>query len=258
MFRTLNKAVIRARLPDTQLAVSPKPNSRRGVTVSRINPQYSGRKGKGRQRSIVGLALAASALVVMPAAIALACVPASSIGFDKQGYRYNAGDTVTVTGRGFRPDTAVTMRLQAPSGTQSDVGTTGKKTDSTGGFSDSFGLASDAANGDYVVGVTVGTGGARETFTVEPKASDAPPSSNPFVAPPQPFTTPTEAPPAGNTGAQNRAKRSAAVRTCQRRFRRSMRALSSRPRAAAKRKTARRALVRKRNACVRAAQKRFP
>ena len=234
--------------------------------MSRTNPQYSGRKGKGLQRSIVGLALAASALVVLPAAIALACVPSSSIGFDKQGYKYNAGDTVTVTGRGFRADTPVTMRLQAPSGTQSTVGTTGKTTDSSGGFSDSLGLASDAANGDYVVSVTVGTSGARETFSVEPKASGSP-ASNPFASPsPSPLATvtPTERPAAGNTGAETRAKRRAAVRTCQTRFRTSMRRLrkSKTPRAAAKRKTAKRKtakrLVRKRNACVRAAKKRFP
>ncbi len=238
--------------------------------MSRFSPQFSGRRGKGRQRSLVGLALAASALVVLPAAIALACVPASSIGFDKQGYKYNAGDTVTVTGRGFRPDTPVTMRLQDPSGTQSTVGTTGKTTDGSGGFTDSFGLASDAQSGDYVVAVTVGTGGARETFTVVPPQStdpgSPPPPPNPFVAPTP--VTPTEAPPAGNTGDENTAKRRAAVRRCQETFRtalrKRMRALrrSDTPRSAAKRtakrQAARRALVRQRNACIRAAQKRFP
>ncbi len=235
--------------------------------MNRFSSQFSGTRGKRRQRSLVGMALAASALVVLPAAIALACVPASSIGFDKQGYKYNAGESVTVQGRGFRADTPVTMRLQAPSGSQSTVGTTNKTTDSTGGFSDSFALASDAENGSYVVSVTVGTGGARETFTVEPKAVDAPPPPppNPFVAPP---VTPTEAPPAGNTGADNTAARRTAVRRCQTTFRtalrKKMRALrrSDVPRTAArrtaKRQSARRAIVRQRNACVRAAQRRFP
>ncbi len=236
--------------------------------MSRFSPHFSGTRGKGRQRSLVGMALAASALVVLPAAIALACVPASSVGFDKAGYKYNAGESVTVTGRGFRPDTTVTMKLQAPSGTVSTVGTTGKTTDGTGGFSDSFALASDAANGDYVVSVTVGTGGARETFTVEPKATDAP-APNPFVAPPPPApVTPTEAPTAGNTGDENTAARRAAVRKCQATFRtalrKKMRALrrSEVPRTAAKRTAkraaARKALVRQRNGCIRAAQKRFP
>ncbi len=199
--------------------------------------------------------LGVAALVLLPAAIAFACVPASSIGFDKTGYKYNAGDTVTVTGRGFQKDTAVTLKLQEPSGTQSTVGTAGKNTDGTGNFSDSFPLASDARSGDYVVQVTVGTGGARETFTVEPKPAAAQPSPNPavipqFVAPPSPQS---------NTGA-TRAARARAIRNCRAQFRSSLRkARSSRAwRSSATRETAMRKMAKRRSACIRRAKRRYP
>ena len=226
--------------------------------MSRFSSQVSGKKGRGPQRSLVGIALGAAALVVLPAAIAFACVPASSIGFDKQGYKYNAGDTVSVTGRGFRSDTPVVMRLQAPgSATSSTVGDPNKKTDSSGGFTDSFGLASDAANGDYVVSVTVGTSGARETFTVEPRAA-APVTPTPVSSPPQapqesPATTtppatqqPTEAPQSGNRSDATAARKKA-IRSCKKKFRNRSVKTSAKKRRIAK----------KRSACIKRAKKKF-
>jgi len=224
--------------------------------VSRFSSQVSGKKGRGHQRSLVGIALGAAALVVLPAAIAFACVPSSSIGFDKQGYKYNAGDTVSVTGRGFRSDTPVVMRLQAPgSATSSTVGDPNKKTDSSGGFTDSFALAPDAANGDYVVSVTVGTSGARETFTVEPKAA-APVTPTPVSAPPPSQGTgdttpplesaPTEEPQDGDRS-DARAARKKAVRNCRKKF-------SNRK---ARTSGAKRKMAKKRSRCIKRAQKKF-
>jgi len=223
--------------------------------VSRFSSQVSGKKGRGPQRSLVGIALGAAALVVLPAAIAFACVPSSSIGFDKQGYKYNAGDTVSVTGRGFRSDTPVVMRLQAPgSATSSTVGDPNKKTDSSGGFTDSFGLAPDAANGDYVVSVTVGTSGARETFTVEPKAA-APVTPTPVTTPPQesPATTtppatqqPTEEPQSGNRRDATAARKKA-IRNCKTKFNNRKARTSG----------AKKKMAKKRRACIRKAQQRF-
>jgi len=227
--------------------------------VSRFSSQVSGKKGRGRQRSLVGIALGAAALVVLPAAIAFACVPSSSIGFDKQGYKYNAGDTVSVTGRGFRADTPVVIRLQAPgSTTPSTVGDSNKKTDSSGGFTDSFALAPDAANGDYVVSVTVGTSGARETFTVEPKAA-APVTPTPMTTPPsstqpgttQPGTTtppvtPTESPESGNTDDATAARKKA-IRSCKKKFRNR----------SVKTSAAKKRIAKKRVACIKRAKKKF-
>lgn len=212
--------------------------------MSRFSSQFSERKDRGRRRSLAGMLLGAAALVVLPAAIAWACVPASSIGFDKPGYKYKAGDTVTVTGRGFRPDSPVVMKLQAPSGTQSTVGSAGKTSDPGGGFTDSFALASDATPGDYVVSVTVGTGGARETLTVEPPPSTLPP----FVAPP---STPVPAPVTGtDPGAGDKvdtaAARRKAIRACTKKFRRKGRS------------SANRRLAKKKAACIRRAKQRFP
>ena len=224
--------------------------------MSRFSSQVSGKKGRGPQRSLVGIALGAAALVVLPAAIAFACVPASSIGFDKQGYKYNAGDSVTVTGRGFRADTPVVMRLQAPgSATSSTVGDPNKKTDSSGGFTDSFGLASDVANGDYVVSVTVGTSGARETFTVEPRAA-APVTPTPVSSPPQestepgtvppPEASPTESPESGNTEDATAARKKA-VRNCKKKFSNKKARTSG----------AKRRIAKKRSRCIKRAQKQF-
>ena len=223
--------------------------------MSRFSSQVSGKKGRGRQRSLVGIALGAAALVVLPAAIAFACVPSSSIGFDKQGYKYNAGDTVSVTGRGFRADTPVVIRLQAPgSTTPSTVGDSNKKTDSSGGFTDSFALAPDAANGDYVVSVTVGTSGARETFTVEPKAA-APVTSTPMTTPP-PSTGPvtatppappaTESPESGNTEDATAARKKA-IRSCKKKFRNR----------SVKTSAAKKRIAKKRVACIKRAKKKF-
>ena len=226
--------------------------------MSRFSSQVSGKKGRGRQRSLVGIALGAAALVVLPAAIAFACVPSSSIGFDKQGYKYNAGDSVTVTGRGFSSSAPVVITLQSPSGAQSTVGTTGKTTDSTGGFTDSFALASDTPNGDYVVSVKVGNGGARETFTVEPKAA-APVTPTPMTTPPsstqpgttQPGTTtppvtPTESPESGNTDDATAARKKA-IKNCKKKFSNKKARTSG----------AKKKMAKKRRACIRKAERKF-
>lgn len=209
-------------------------------------------RAKRRGRPFAGMLVGVVALVALPAAIAWACVPASSIGFDKSGYKYRAGDQVKVTGRGFRPDTPVAMKLRTPSGSESVVGSAGKSTDGTGAFEDTFTLASNAAVGDYVVSVTVGTGGARETFTVEPAAA-APPVINP-----NPFgggggsTTPTTPGAVTEDIATDRtavrAARRKAIRRCNKKFR------AKKASSAAKRKK----MGRKRAACVRKAKKRFP
>jgi len=189
--------------------------------------------------------LGAAALVVLPAAIAWACVPASSIGFDKPGYKYKAGETVTVTGRGFSSNAPVAMKLQAPGATTgTTVGNATTKTDGTGGFSDSFALASDAAPGDYVVSVTVGTGGARETLTVEPPAGPGPvvpPIVTPTPTPP--VITPSTPPNTSNTAALRRK----GIAKCNRKFR------TRKAKGAAKKKTARR-----RAACIRRVRKLYP
>ncbi len=222
--------------------------------MSRFSSQVSGKKGRGRQRSLVGIALGAAALVVLPAAIAFACVPSSSIGFDKQGYKYNAGDSVTVTGRGFSSSAPVVITLQSPSGAQSTVGTTGKTTDSTGGFTDSFALASDTPNGDYVVSVKVGNGGARETFTVEPKAA-APVTPTPMTTPPPstgpgtttpPATTPTESPESGNTDDATAARKKA-IKNCKKKFSNKKARTSG----------AKKKMAKKRRACIRKAERKF-
>ena len=210
--------------------------------MSRFSSQSNGMRDRGRRGSLAGMLLGAAALVVLPAAIAWACVPASSIGFDKPGYKYKAGDTVTVTGRGFSGNSPVAMKLQAPSGAESTVGNATTKTDSSGSFSDSFALASDAAAGDYVVAVTVGTGGARETLTVEAPASLPPPFNPPVQTTP---VTPTD-PGAGGNQQNTKAARAKAIARCNKKFRR-------KARGAKKQK-----LSKKRAACIRRAKKRFP
>ena len=225
--------------------------------MSKSSSLSSGRKGSGRQRSLVSVFLAVAMLAVLPAAIAWACVPSSSIGFDKAGYKYKAGETVTVTGRGFPQGQPVVMRLQAPSGEVSTVGTTGKTSDGTGAFTDSFALASGSAVGDYVVSVTVGTRGARETLTVFEEAAPQQVAPNPFApdsaqapapATPRAETNPTEKPNAGNTGTRTAAKRKKAIRNCKQRFR------SKKAQSSAKRKK----MAKRRGACVRKAKQRFP
>ena len=227
--------------------------------MSKSSSLSSGRKGRGRQRSLVSVFLAVAMLAVLPAAIAWACVPSSSIGFDKAGYKYKAGETVTVTGRGFPQGQPVVMRLQAPSGEVSTVGTTGKTSDDTGAFTDKFALASGSAVGDYVVSVTVGTRGARETLTVFEEAAPPPPpvAGTPPVAPesapapatPRAETNPTEEPDAGNTGARTTAQRRKAIRSCRKKASSKMKKARS---SSAKRKIAKR-----RGACVRKVRKRF-
>lgn len=210
---------------------------------------FSGTKGRDRQRPLLAMLLGVAALVVLPAAVAFACLPKAAIDFDKQDYRYNAGDTVTVKGFQLSPKSAVVMNLQAPSGQVSTVGTEGTTTDDTGAFTDSFGLASDAATGDYVVSAKAGTRSASQTFTVEPPAS-SPPPINPFAPTPTPTPSPVEVAPteAPQTGNNTRALRAKAVRNCKKKF------SSNRARTSA----AKRSMAKKRAACVRKARKRYP
>lgn len=126
-----------------------------------------------RRRSL--FALGAASAIVVPAAIAVACVPQASIGFNSNSYRYSPGDTVGVTGRGFVQNSQVTLTLSPPG----RVVGNGVTTDSQGNFSDSFGLPADTPHGTYVVEARTsgspsggGMGGpatvARESFTVGP------------------------------------------------------------------------------------------
>lgn len=143
-------------------------------------------RGRGRRRSLVVVLLGAAALVVLPAAVAFACLPKAAIGFDKPGYEYKAGDTVTVKGYQLTPRSPVVMTLQAPSGELRTVGSEGTTTDDTGAFTDSFALPSNAATGDYVVNAKAGVRSASQSFSVAvaPAPSGAPaPPARPVLAP---------------------------------------------------------------------------
>jgi hypothetical protein len=106
-------------------------------------------------------------MVVLPAALVWACSPSASIGFDRAGYQYAAGESVTVSGRQFSPSSPVALTLQQPSGATGPVGN-GVSTDAAGSFEDSFTLASNSSPGVYVVSARVGTYMARDTLTVVP------------------------------------------------------------------------------------------
>ena len=139
-----------------------------------------GPKGVGastRRRSL--FALGGVSAIVVSAAVAVACVPQASIGFNSNSYRYSPGETVVVTGRGFVQNTQVNLTLYPPAPAAGRVVGNGVSTDGAGNFTDSFGLASDTPHGTYVVEAkTAGSpsgGGmsgpatvARESFTVGP------------------------------------------------------------------------------------------
>lgn len=144
-----------------------------------------------RRTLLTGGLLGALALV-LPLALAWACVPGATIGFDRAVYEYRAGDTVTVLGRAFAPATQVTLTLAAPSGASTTVGS-GVLTDSAGTFRDSFALPASAAPGAYVVVASINTTDvdghgrayeARESFTVPPPVDTAAaPAQPPVLAP---------------------------------------------------------------------------
>ena len=144
-----------------------------------------------RRRTLVSAFVAAGAVGALSAAVAFACVPATSMGFDSANYQYKAGARVGVTATGFHPNAEYKMTLTPPSGGETPVGAgadgTPVKADGAGGISDSFVLPATAAVGDYIVKVqttatnangTSQTRVARETFSV---VADAPPAP---VAPP--------------------------------------------------------------------------
>ena len=115
-----------------------------------------GPKGVGaftRRRSL--FALGAAAAIVVPVAVAVACVPAASIGFNSSSYRYSPGDTVVVTGRGFVTNTQMILTLSPPG---REVGNR-VSTDTNGNFTDSFRLAPDTPHGTYVVEARANTSG---------------------------------------------------------------------------------------------------
>jgi len=146
-----------------------------------------------RRRFAAGSLLGAAVVFVLPLALAWACVPGAAIGFDRAVYDYRAGETVTVLGRAFAPQTQVTLTLVPPSGSSTTVGN-GVLTDSFGNFRDSFTLPATAAPGAYVVVATVNTTDidghgrtydARESFRVlAPPAAEQPPvPANPVLGP---------------------------------------------------------------------------
>ncbi len=146
-----------------------------------------------RRRVLVSASLAAGLVGALSAAVAFACVPATSMGFDSASYQYKAGARVGVSATGFHANAEYKMTLTPPSGGETPVGSGADgnpvKTDASGGISDSFVLPATAAVGDYIVRVqTTGirngapqTLVARETFAVVPEAT----------APPAPGTPPT-------------------------------------------------------------------
>ena len=165
--------------------------------------RVSGRGDRSsRRRSPVGILLAAAIIVVLPAALAFACVPSGSLGFSPAPYTYHPGDTVEVKGMGFHPNAQYKLSMQSPSGTVTQVGrglNGPVLTDSAGSFQDTIQIPSTAALGSYVVTAeTTGPGGGgmdnstntvtrvqRESFDVVPKAAAPPPPAAvpPVVAP---------------------------------------------------------------------------
>ncbi len=127
---------------------------------------------------------AALALVVLPLAVAWACVPAAAISFDRSVWEYRASDQVTVLGNSFAPSTPVVLTIDPPSGPRETVGN-GVSTDSSGNFRDSFTLPASAAPGTYVLVATANTTAvdghgrtyvARASFTVVPPPGTEPPA----------------------------------------------------------------------------------
>jgi len=150
---------------------------------------------RGRRRLLVGAFLSTAGIGVLSAAVAWACVPATSMGFDRSPYEYKAGETVRVTAQGFFPNEPYSMTLTPPGGSEGAVGNglpdgTGKA-DSSGLITDSFVLPANAALGDYVVKVsnsvknangTTSSRVARETLTVV--RDPVPAGPGPVVPPP--------------------------------------------------------------------------
>ena len=147
-------------------------------------------------------------MVVLPVALAFACVPGASISFSPAPYRYPAGTTVQVSGVGFHQSTPYRLQLHSPSGAATTIGrgASGEaRTTPAGTFEDSFQIPANAAPGAYVVTAETtgpGAGGMdnstttftrvqREAFEVvlRPAAAPPPAARAPLAAPaiPAPF-----------------------------------------------------------------------
>jgi len=112
--------------------------------------------GLSARRAAIGGLVAAASVLALPLALAWACVPGATIGFDRAVYDYRAGETVTVLGKAFAPNTRVTLLLQSPAGSETPVGHD-VTTDSIGNFRDFFALEPTAGPGAYVTVATVNT-----------------------------------------------------------------------------------------------------
>ena len=176
-----------------------------------------------RQRPLVSTLVVASALLV-PGAVAWACVPSAAIGFDSPSYSYGPNDTVRVIGRQWNANTGITLTIAPlPGGITGPLRT---QSDSVGFFETRFTM-SGAAQGTYNVtaqsdahdvnGTAQPKRVAREAFEVRAQA----------VAP-APSTT---------------GRRAAARRRCQRAYRRNVR------------RVGRRTAAKRRRACLRRANR---
>lgn len=163
-----------------------------------------------RRRTLVSAFVAAGAVGALSAAVAFACVPATSMGFDSPNYQYKAGARVGVSATGFHANAEYKMTLTPPSGGETPVGAGADggpvKADAAGRISDSFVLPGNAAVGDYIVKVqttaTLSNGNAqtlvaRETFAVVADAAPVAPVAPP--APPAPLPPAVPAPGIGTS-----------------------------------------------------------
>ena len=179
---------------------------------------------RARQRPLVTM-LVVSAAILVPGAVAWACVPSAAIGFDSPSYSYGPNDTVRVRGRQWPARTGVTLTVAPQPGGVN--GAIRAETDSIGHFEAAFTM-SGAAPGNYNVtaqsdansldGTPQAKRMAREAFEVRAQA----------VAPA----------PSGPTGRRARARRN-----CNARYRRDRRRVS------------RRTAVRRKRACLRRANR---
>lgn len=162
--------------------------------------------GRKRRRWLSTLIIAGALLV--PAAVAYACVPSAAIAFDSPDYTYEPGQVVTVTGRQWPANADIQLTTTVPG-----VASVPTRSDSIGFFRASFGLPTSTPEGGYTVLASTTSGvprTAREGFEVRTKPVGQP---APAAAP-----TPTAAP----------SRRARAVTRCKRRYRRSARRAQSR------------------------------
>ena len=150
---------------------------------------------RGRRRLLVGAFLSTAGIGVLSAAVAWACVPATSMGFNRSPYEYKPGETVGVTAQGFHSNSEYTLTLTPPSGSETPVGkrltNDAVRTDPGGTITDEFVIPPDAAPGAYIVKAqtqratssgAIQTLVARETLTVvAPVAPPAGPGPAPVV-----------------------------------------------------------------------------